>query len=80
LKDDLIAYIASFHPGRERVFTVREINSQVMAKIFDAAAREGLPAVLADLVSQGILERRTPTDYALSERGVEFVRERRGAA
>ena len=79
LKNDLIAYIASFHPGRDRVFTVRDFNSQVMSKTYDAAAREGLGEALASLVTTGILERKTPTDYALSEQGVDFVRQRRAA-
>ena len=79
LENDLVAYIASFHPGRDRVFTVRDFNSQVMAKTFDAEAREGLGAVLAGLVSRGILERRTPTDYALTDQGVAAMRERRAA-
>jgi len=78
LKSDLLDYIVSFRPSRDRVFTVREFNSQVMAKTFDTEARESFGSVLADLVARDILQQRTPTDYNLSEHGVAFVRERRG--
>jgi hypothetical protein len=77
LKKDLVTYIASFVPSRDRVFTVRDFNSQVMAMTFDAAARDGLAASLDEFVADGVLERRTPTDYALTEKGLEFVREQR---
>ena len=50
LKKDLVTYIASFTPTRERVFTVRDFNSQVMAMTFDAAARDGLAVSLDELV------------------------------
>lgn len=79
LKNDLLAYIASFSPTRDRVFTVRDFNSQVMARYFDASARDGLAGVLDELVANGVLDRRTPTDYALTEKGVGFVREQRAA-
>ena len=79
LKKDLTTYIASFSPSRERLFTVRDFNSQVMAMTFDAAAREGLGAALDQLVAEGILERRAPTDYTLTEKGVAFVRDHRAA-
>jgi hypothetical protein len=79
LKKDLVTYIASFAPSRDRVFTVRDFNSQVMAMTFDAAAREGLGASLDEIVAEGILERRGPTDYSLTDKGLTFVRERRAA-
>lgn len=77
LKKDLVSYIASFSPTRERVFTVRDFNSQVMAMTFDAAARDGLGVSLDELVADGILERRAPTDYSLTEKGLAFVRDHR---
>ena len=77
LKKDLVNYIASFSPTRDRVFTIRDFNSQVMAMTFDAAARDGLGASLEELVSEGILERRTPTDYSLTVKGLAFVNEHR---
>jgi hypothetical protein len=77
LKQDLVNYIASFSPTRERVFTVRDFNSQVMAMTFDAAARDGLGVSLDELVADGILERRAPTDYSLTEKGLAFVRDHR---
>jgi hypothetical protein len=77
LKKDLVAYIASFVPSRDRVFTVRDFNSQVMAMTFDAAARDGLGATLDELVADGVLERRAPTDYSLTEKGLAFVRDQR---
>jgi predicted transcriptional regulator len=61
------------------VFTVRDFNSQVMAMTFDAAAREGLGEVLDELVASGLLERRAPTEYSLTDNGVAFVRDRRAA-
>lgn len=79
LKKDLVTYIASFAPTRDRVFTIRDFNSQVMAMTFDAAAREGLGPALDELVAEGILERRAPTDYSLTEKGVAFVRDHRAA-
>ena len=78
LKQDIVSYIASFVPTRERVFTVRDFNSQVMSKTFDATARAGLGEALQELVALGVFERRTPTDYALTAKGVEYMRERRG--
>jgi hypothetical protein len=77
LKKDLVNYIASFNPTRDRVFTVRDFNSQVMAMTFDAAARDGLGVSLDELVADGILERRAPTDYSLTEKGLVFVRDHR---
>jgi hypothetical protein len=79
LKKDLVTYIASFTPTRERVFTVRDFNSQVMAMTFDAAARDGLGVVLDELVAEGVLERRTPTDYSLTDKGLVYVRDHRVA-
>ncbi len=79
LKKDLVTYIASFAPTRDRVFTIRDFNSQVMAMTFDAAAREGLGPALDELVADGILDRRAPTDYSLTEKGLAFVRDRRAA-
>jgi hypothetical protein len=79
LKKDLVTYIASFAPTRDRVFTIRDFNSQVMAMTFDAAAREGLGPALDELVADGILDRRAPTDYSLTERGLAFVRDHRAA-
>lgn len=79
LKKDLVTYIASFAPTRDRVFTIRDFNSQVMAMTFDAAAREGLGPALDELVADGILDRRAPTDYSLTEKGLAFVRDHRAA-
>ncbi|MGZ5037825.1 MAG: hypothetical protein ACXWHB_06640 [Usitatibacter sp.] len=79
LKNDVVSYITSFSPSRDRVFTVRDFNSQVMARSFDASARDGLAAVLDELVASGVLDRRTPTDYALTEKGIGFVRDARAA-
>lgn len=77
LKKDIVSYIASFSPTRERVFTVRDFNSQVMAMTFDAATRDGLGVSLEELVADGILERRAATDYSLTEKGLAFVRDHR---
>jgi hypothetical protein len=77
LKKDLVTYIASFAPSRERVFTVRDFNSQVMAMTFDAAVRDGLAAALDELIAEGVLERRAPTDYSLTDKGLGFVRDHR---
>jgi hypothetical protein len=79
LKKDLVTYISSFTPTRERVFTVRDFNSQVMAMTFDAAARDGLGVVLDELVAEEVLERRSPTDYSLTDKGLVFVRDHRVA-
>jgi hypothetical protein len=69
LKRDLLSYMASTRSSPDHLFSIRDFNSQVMSKTFDPTERDALAGALEDLVSTGILVKRSATDYALTPEG-----------
>jgi hypothetical protein len=59
---------------RGHVFTLRDINLQVMMNVFAPKERALLDVVLASLVAEGELSRASEPGYVLTEQGLERVR------
>jgi hypothetical protein len=78
LKSELLAYIASTRSTSDQLFSIRDFNSQVMSMTFDPIQRDALAGALAELVSTGILEQRSATEYALTPEGAAVIRGARG--
>ena len=74
----LMKYMGSFAATPQRVFTVRDFNSQVMMHSFSPEDRV-LDEALADLVSSGVLEKQSPTEYTVTARGQQEIANLRSA-
>jgi hypothetical protein len=75
VKQYVMQYLASVG-NAGTVFTLRDFNSQVMMNVYAAEERAVLEVALAELVDAGILERRAPTEYVLTQDGRRITAER----
>jgi hypothetical protein len=70
----LLRYFGSVAEPRHHLFTLSDINLQVMMNSYAAKERDLLATALADLVSQGCLLPASPTSYDLTDAGMLRVR------
>jgi hypothetical protein len=67
-------YFVALGAPRGHVFTLRDINLQVMMNVFAPQERALLDVVLAGLVADGELSRTPEPGYVLTDEGLERVR------
>jgi hypothetical protein len=66
-------YFAAVGAPRGHVFTLRDINLQVMMNVYAPQERALLDVVLAGLVADGELSRTPEPGYVLTEEGLKRV-------
>jgi len=74
---ELLSYFATIGAEPERVYTIRDFNSQVMMNAYSPAERARLGQALAELLDAGILRQRSPTEYLLTAAGEAVVKAKR---
>lgn len=75
LTRSLLNYFGAVGAPRQHVFTLRDINMQVMMNTYEAGERALLGVALARLVEAGDLLEISPTSYRLTGTGLRRVRE-----
>ena len=74
LTRNLMNYFVALGPLRGHVFTLRDINLQVMMNVFAPKERAMLDVVLARLVAEGDLSPVSEPGYVLTDQGLDRVR------
>ncbi len=74
LTRNLMNYFVALGAQQGHVFTLRDINLQVMMNVFAPEERALLDVVLAGLVADGDLSRTFEPGYVLTEQGLDRVR------
>ena len=74
LTSNLMNYFAALGAQQGHVFTLRDINLQVMMNVFAPDERALLDVVLARLVAEGDLSRVSEPGYVLTDQGLNRVR------
>ena len=74
LTRNLMNYFAALGASQGHVFTLRDINLQVMMNVFAPDERALLDVVLARLVAEGDLRRVSEPGYVLTDQGLNRVR------
>jgi len=77
LTRNLTNYFVALGAQQGHVFTLRDINLQVMMNVFAPEERALLDVVLAGLVADGDLSRTPEPGYVLTEQGLNRVRNMR---
>jgi hypothetical protein len=77
LKKDLLNYFASVNSSGDHVLTIRDFNSQLMAMTTDPEERAALAPALEELVSEGLLVKRLPSQFSLTKTGAVAARAER---
>ena len=78
LTRNLVNYFSAVGARRGHVFTMRDLNLQVMMNTFAPEERALLDVVLTSFVHDGSLRRLSETSYALTDEGLRRVRRDRG--
>jgi hypothetical protein len=74
LTRNLMNYFVALGASRGHVFTLRDINLQVMMNVYAPQERALLDVVLAGLVADGELSRTPEPGYVLTDAGRDRVR------
>jgi len=74
LTRNLMNYFVALGALQGHVFTLRDINLQVMMNVFAPNERALLDVVLARLVAEGDLRRVSEPGYVLTDQGLNRVR------
>jgi hypothetical protein len=74
LTRNLMNYFVALGASQGHVFTLRDINQQVMMNVFAPQERALLDLVLARLVAEGDLSRVSEPGYVLTDQGLSRVR------
>jgi len=74
LTRNLMNYFAALGASQGHVFTLRDINLQVMMNVFAPKERALLDVALARLVAEGDLNRVSEPGYVLTDQGLNRVR------
>ena len=69
----LLVYFGAVGAPRHHLFTLSEINLQVMLNSYAANERDLLPIALAGIVNNGDLRATSPTSYSLTDQGLRRV-------
>lgn len=69
LKKDLLNYFASVNSSGDHMLSIRDFNSQLMARVTDPVERAALSPALDELVAEGLLVQRSPSQYSLTREG-----------
>ena len=75
LTRNLMNYFVALNAPRGHVFTLRDINLQVMMNVYAPQERALLDVVLAGLVADGELSRTPDPGYVLTDEGLNRVRQ-----
>jgi hypothetical protein len=74
LTRNLMNYFVALGARQGHVFTLRDINLQVMMNVFAPGERELLDVALAGLVADGDLRRASEPGYVLTDQGLNRVK------
>ena len=74
LTRNLMNYFVALGASQGHVFTLRDINLQVMMNVFAPKERALLDVVLARLVAEGDLSPVSEPGYVLTDQGLDRVR------
>ena len=70
MKKQILTYFGTISSPAHGTLTIRDFNSQLMSKMFQAADRDSLPAALDELIAEGLVVERATKTYGLTPKGV----------
>ena len=79
MKEKILTYFGTIDSPAHASLTIRDFNTQLMSKMFQAADRDSLAIALDELVCGGLLVERSPKTYGLTVEGVIAANESRAA-
>jgi hypothetical protein len=70
MKKQILTYFGTIASPAHGSLTIRDFNTQLMSKMFQASDREALATALEELIAEGLLVERSPKAYGLTPQGV----------
>jgi hypothetical protein len=79
MKEQILIYFGTIASPAHGTLTIRDFNTQLMAKMFQASDRESLAVALDELIAEGLLVERSQKAYGLTAKGVIAAGESKAA-
>lgn len=79
MKKQILTYFGTISSPAHGSLTIRDFNTQLMSKMFEAADRESLAIALDELIAEGLLVERSQKTYGLTAKGVIAAGESKAA-
>jgi predicted component of type VI protein secretion system len=79
MKKQILTYFGTIASPVHGTLTIRDFNTQLMAKMFQASDRESLAVALDELIAEGLLVERSQKTYGLTAQGVAAAGESKAA-
>ena len=70
MKKQILTYFGTISSPAHGTLTIRDFNSQLMSKMFQAADRDSLAIALDELIAEGLVVERSQKTYGLTPQGV----------
>ena len=79
MKKQILTYFGTISSPAHGTLTIRDFNSQLMSKMFNASDRESLSTALDELIAEGLVVERSQKTYGLTPKGVIAAGESKAA-
>ena len=79
MKKQILTYFGTIASPAHGSLTIRDFNTQLMSKMFEASDRESLSVALEELIAEGLLVERSQKTYGLTPKGVIAASESKAA-
>jgi predicted HTH transcriptional regulator len=79
MKKQILTYFGTISSPAHGTLTIRDFNSQLMSKMFNATDRDALSTALDELIAEGLVVERSQKTYGLTAKGVIAAGESKAA-